>query len=179
MIQSVIIIYQILFIYLKRRSYHINDGDRHVTDVDNTGVRTQLSARLGYDRRRIGVVQNPVGGFRVFLHIINHFDHGEDGTHAVCHSAAAAGLLSHAAMLQRDLLILLSHSVFSHTHLSKDEVRVRIGFFLIIGYGKLDPALQILFQNPFYQHAQLVLTLSVDVKETDLVYFQLVLAERD
>ena len=179
MIQSVIIIYQILFIHLKRRSYHINDGNRHVTDVDNTGVRTQLSARLGYDGRRVGIVQNPVGGFRVFLHIINHFDHGEDGTHAVCHSAAAAGLLSHAAMLQRDLLILLSHSVFSHTHLSKDEICVCVCFLLIIGNGKLDSALQILFQNPFYQHAQLVLTLSVNIKETDLVYFQLVLAERD
>ena len=179
MIQSVIIIYQILFIHLKRRSYHINDGNRHVTDVDNTGVRTQLSARLGYDRRRIGVVQNPVGGFRVFLHIINHFDHGEDGTHAVCHSAAAAGLLSHTAVLQRNFFVHLSHGVFSHTHLGKDEICVCVCFLLIIGNGKLDSALQILFQNPFYQHAQLVLTLSVDVKETDLVYFQLVLAERD
>ena len=178
-VQSVVIVNQILLIYLQGSSHHIDDGDGHVADIDDPGVRTQSSAGLGNDGGRVGIVQDPIGRLRVFLHVVDHLDHRENGTHTVGHAAAAAGLLAHAAMAQRNLLVLLSHGIFAHAHLGEDEVRVCVGFLLVVGYGQLDAAFQILVQDPFYQHAQLILALLVHVKETNLVYLQLLLAQSD
>ena len=35
------------------------NADWHITDIENTGIRAQLSCRLRYDCGRIGIVQHP------------------------------------------------------------------------------------------------------------------------
>ena len=159
--------------------HHVDDGDGHIADVDDPGVGPQLPAGLGDDGGGVGVVQDPVVLLGVFLHIVNDLHHGEDGAHTVGHTAGAAGLLTHAAVAQGDLLVLLPHGVLAHAHLGEDEGGVGVGGFGVGGDGELNVALEILVQNPVHNHGYLVLALLVDVEQTDFVHFQLGLAQGD
>ena len=159
--------------------HHVNDGDGHIADVDDPCLRAQLAAGLGYDGGGVGVVQDPVVLLGILFHIIDQLDHGEDGAHTVGHAAGAAGLLTYAAVAQRNLLVLLPHGVLAHAHLSEDERSIGIGGFRIGGDSQLDVALQVLMQNPVHNHSNLILPLLVNIKQTNLIHFQFLPAKRD
>ena len=175
-VEAEVVVLNILLVDIERGANHVDDSDRHVADVDDTSVGAQDAAALGHDGSGVGVVENPVVLLGVLLNVINQLDHGEDGAHAVGKAAAAAGLLTHAAVTQRNLLVLLAHGVAAHAHLGKHEAGVGEGGRLVGGHRKLDVQAEVLVQNPVHEHADLALALLVDVVQANLVNVELVLA---
>ena len=159
--------------------HHVNDGNGHIADVDDPCLRAQLAAGFGYDGGGVGVVQDPVVLLGILFHVVDQLDHGEDGAHSVGHAAAAAGLLSHAAVAQRDLFVLFPHGVAAHAHLGKHKRGVRVSLLHIGGDHQLDVGIQLLVQDPVHHNGNLVLPLLVDVEQTDLVHFQFIPAQGD
>ena len=178
-VEAEVIVLDVLLVDLERGAHEVDDGDGHIADVDDSGVRAHHAARLGHDRSGVGVVEDPIRGLGVLLHIIDELDHGEDGAHAVSETAATAGLLTDAAMAQRDLLVLLAHGVTAHAHLGEDEVGVGEGGLLIGGDRQLDVQAEVLVQDPVDEHANLALALLVDVVQADLLNLELLFAQRD
>ena len=179
-VQAVVVVNDLLLVLdAHGRSHHVDNGDGHVTDVDDPCVGPQAAAGLGDNGCGVGVVEYPVVGLGVLLRVVNDLHHGEDRAHPVGHAAAAAGLLAHAAVAQGNLLILLAHGVLAHPHLGEDEGGVLVGGLHIRGHSQLDVAFQLLVENPVHHYANLVLPLLVDIKEANLGYAQVLPAKGD
>ena len=150
------------------------DGHRHIADVQDAGVGTQLEGRLGHDGRRVGVVDDPVGGFGPLFAVVDQFHHGIDGAQAVGQAAGAAGFLAHHAVLQGDLLILFTHGVEPHAHLGEDEVRIGHSGLRVGGQGQLQVGVKHL-HHMADDNAHGFLALGVDVVEDQFLEFEFVL----
>ena len=122
------------------QTQHLCEGQhdcyRHIADVQDLIVVVLAAGGLSHDRSRVGVIDDPCLRC-VLAHIVDHLEHAGDGTQAVCHAAGAAGLLTHNAKLQRDLLVLLPHFHAALTDLSKGKVNIGIGLFRVRG-GEVD-----------------------------------------
>ena len=121
-VEAVVAILQLATILDAAHTAHlIHEVDRHVADVDNAAVGAQHAAGLGDDSCGVGVVEHPGVG-AVLLHVVENLDDAADGAHAVGDTAGTAGLLANAAVLERNLLIELTHGVQADADVSKDEV---------------------------------------------------------
>ena len=147
---------------------------RHIADVENASVWTQLVHRLGYDGSGVRVVDDPVVLAGVLLAEIDKLAHGEDGPHAIGHATCSAGLLADYAMAQADLLILDTHLEPAHAHLRHNKVRICKRLFGVDGYMQGDLGGKVI-DNCLNHHSDRVLAFLVDVIEPKLTNPQFVL----
>ena len=121
-VEAVVAVLQLATILDAAHTAHlIHEVDRHVADVDDAAVGAQHAASLGDDGRGVGVVEHPGVG-AVLLHVVEDLDDTTDGAHAVGDTAGTAGLLANAAVLERNLLVELTHGVQADADVSKHEV---------------------------------------------------------
>ena len=159
---------------LKNFGHVALNGHRHITDVQDARVGPQLERRLGHDGRRVGVVDDPVGGLGPLFAVVDQFHHGVDGAQAVGQAAGAAGLLPDNAIFQGDLLIFFAHGVQAHAHLRKDEIRIGHGGLGVGGQGQLQVGVKHL-HHMAHDNAHGFLALGVDVVEDQFLEFEFVL----
>lgn len=168
-VQAVVAVLQVAVILKTAHDGHlVHEVDGHVADVDDLGVRAQHAAGLGHDCGRVGVIEHPGVG-RVLLHVVEDLDDAADGTHAVGDAAGAAGLLAHASVLQRDLLVELTHGVQAHTDVGEDEVDAGECLHWVGGVGEVELR-RILLEVDLAGLGHDLLALGVVVVEDDLVH---------
>ena len=173
-VQTKVVHFQIMTVALQNLGHVALDGNRHIADVQDTSLRAQTEGCLCHDGSGVGVVDDPVGGLCVLLAVIDQLHHGVDGTQTVSQTARAAGLLTHNAVLQRDFLVLLTHSVQADTHLCKDEICIGHGNFRVGGQGQLQ------FRVEHFHHmadddTHSLLTLCVVIVEHQLIQLEAIL----
>ena len=147
---------------------------RHIADVQNPRVGPQLERRLGHDGRRVGVVDDPVGGFGPLFAVVDQLHHGVDGAQAVGQAAGAAGLLPDDAIFQGDFLVFFAHGVQPHAHLRKDEIRIGHGDLGVGGQGQFEVGVKQV-HHMADDDAHGFLALGVDVVEDQFLEFEFVL----
>ena len=141
------------------------EADGHVADVDHAAVGAHAARGLGHDGRRVGVVEHPAVG-AVLLHVLDVLQHARDGAHAVGHTAGAAGLLAHHAVLEGDLLVQRAHRQLAHANVRQAEVNVGVGRLGIRGGHELDRRVLLVHQD-LTGGRQLALTVRVVVVQLD------------
>ena len=73
------------------------NADRHIADIDDSGVGTKPSACFRYNGGGVRVIEHPAVR-RVLLHIVNILNNASDGTHTIGNTARATGFLAYDAV---------------------------------------------------------------------------------
>ena len=137
------------------------DTDRHIANVENSGVRTQATGRFRHNGRRVGVVQHP-GVRRIFFHIVHQLQDAADGAHTVGDTARAAGFLPQHAVAQRNFFIFFTHRVFAHADMRHHEINVGKGRLRVGGIAEFNLR-RLLFEDHFARLGDGLLTRAVVV----------------
>ena len=94
MVKSKVIRNNIMAVTVKDVSHVPHDGNRHIADVQDTGIGAQPVHCLCHNGGWVGVVDNPVISAGILLTVINDIHHGVNGAQSIGKPARTAGFLA-------------------------------------------------------------------------------------
>ena len=134
-VQAVVLHVQVLGGLAHDVAHAAQGAHRHIADVDDLGVGPQHTAGLCHDGGRVGVVEHPAVG-AVLFHVVDQLHDVGNAAHAIGHAAGAAGLLTHYAVAQGDLFVLLTHGIAAAADVCHAEIHIGKGLFGVGGIAE-------------------------------------------
>ena len=96
---------------------------------------TQYAAGFCHDGCGVGIVEHPAVG-AVLFHVVDQLHDVRNAAHTVGNAAGAASLLTHYAVAQGDLFVLLTHGIAAAADVCHAEVHIGKGLFGIGGIAE-------------------------------------------